>query len=969
MNTKLLTLLTVVLSICAFSLAASISADQLPSSRLVTAAPYQNSVFTGNVTILPDGQISTPGSATAPPISHNGIYYNFTGDMNGTLAIEKSGVIVNGMGHTLYNNSFSMGPLVNITGVSNIAVSDLSLTSNSTGGVMITDASHINLNMLNISGVGAGVAVMNNTHYVNVSNSIISLENKTTFNAFDIGMGVSMTNFPSPAKYSSDNSIYNDTLSIYHANFAAVFIQSNSTTFTDSSITEQAPAEVAIFDTANYTVVKGLNINTASNYAAYYVPFNVNTLYNNTFEDNSVILSVEGFPHSTGGAVYFDSTGTISHNNIAVNSNGFASAGITLAGTQANVVKNNISVFNGSASPETYGVQAEGNNTVVDGNNFNESGGNTYGIFSMNGNYMSFSSNNFNLSGTNVTAVKENSMNSNFTQIHNNVISLYGTETVYGISINGSSQSVGGNSVSVYSAFDFTGIFEHTNTSYVPQDLNVSGNTIKMKTAALAENETGVYLDSNQGFQSAVISNNYVLFNGNATKENGVYLLNASNTKFLNNSAAFPKAKATMGYSLYNISNSTITGNYLNGYESYAGGLYLAGGDNITGYDNYVTGFAGSFGMFGADNFTFYGNTFNDSLGAVYFSNTNNGTFYHNDIAYYDTPFSTSGSNYNIRLNLSYPIGGNYWGSLKTADNYSGTGQNVPGSDGINDTAYNVYTGYTDYYPLVKPWTNPQAVFKEIGIIPGETWSVTFNGVTKTSAGSQIVFDIVNGTYQNYSYVVHTKAGYKGGGESGTFSFIGSNSFSLNTTYLQMHTFKISETGLPSGSTWYLELNGTLHEVNSSSYSVTTTTITTFTYAAENTTSYYTSSGTGTSTVAGTNITVNVQYLHWAYITGNFTQAGVNVTINGKNIGSGNFSFNETAPAGTYHVIISGKGFVTKYENFTLSPGQTENISASLAPAKSPPSSPLGAGVYAAIGAVGVLIAITGAFYVMRRRR
>lgn len=959
----------IALSICAFSLAASFSADQSASDRLVSALPSQNNIFTGNVTILPDGQISTPGSVTAPPISHSGLDYNFTGDMNGTLTIEKSGVNVNGMGHTLYNNSFTMGPLVNITGVSNILVSDLSLTSNSTGGVLVTNASHINLNMLNISGIGAGVAVINNTQYVNVSNSIISLENKTSNNVFDIGMGVSFTNFPTPAKSSSDNSIYNDTLSIYHANFASVFIQSNSTTFTDSSITEQAPGQVVIFDTANYTVLKGLNINAASDYAAYYAPFNVNSLYNNTFEDNSVNLSVEGYPFVTAAAVSFGSTGNISHNNIAVNANGFTSAGISLLGTQANVVENNISVFNGSNSARTYGVQAEGNNTVVNGNNFNESGGNTYGIFSMMGNYESFSSNSFNLSGTNVTAVQENSMGSNFTQILNNVINLNGTDTVYGISINGTGQSVEGNSMSVYSAYNFTGISGITNSSFGPQDLNVSGNTIMMKTTALADNETGIYLDSNQSFQSAVISNNHVLFNGNATNENGIYLFNANHTKFLKNSAVYPKFNATSGYSLYSVNNSTIAGNYLNGYGSFAGGIFLAGGNNITGYSNYVTGFAGSFGLFGVGNSTFYGNTFNDSLGALYFSNTHNMTFYHNDITLFGSPLSVSSST-NVRLNFSYPIGGNYWGGIKIADNYSGPNQNVPGSDGINDSAVTLAAGYVDYYPLVKPWTNPKAVFNETGLLPGDSWSVTFNGVTKTSIGTQIVFSIANATYQNYSYVVHTRAGYKGGGESGTFAYNGSNGFSLSTTYLQKHTFNISETGLPPGTTWYLELNGTLHEVNASSYSVTTTTVTTFTYAAENTTSYYTTSGTGKATVVGTNTTVNVQYLHWAYITGNFTQAGVNVTIDGKNIGSGDFSFNETAPAGTYHVIISGKGYVTKYENFTLSAGQTENISASLVPVMNPsPSSPVGAGVYAAIGAVGAIIAIAGALFVIRRRR
>ena len=50
-----------------------------------------------------------------------------------------------------------------------------------------------------------------------------------------------------------------------------------------------------------------------------------------------------------------------------------------------------------------------------------------------------------------------------------------------------------------------------------------------------------------------------------------------------------------------------------------------------------------------------------------------------------------------------YPSGGNYWSDYAGVDDYSGPGQNLPGSDGIGDTPY-AFTGNQDNYPLMTPW-------------------------------------------------------------------------------------------------------------------------------------------------------------------------------------------------------------------------------------------------------------------------
>ena len=61
------------------------------------------------------------------------------------------------------------------------------------------------------------------------------------------------------------------------------------------------------------------------------------------------------------------------------------------------------------------------------------------------------------------------------------------------------------------------------------------------------------------------------------------------------------------------------------------------------------------------------------------------------------------GTNASNTWDNGYPSGGNYWSDYTGNDSFSGPNQDLPGSDGIGDTPYNI-TGYTpndqDRYPL-----------------------------------------------------------------------------------------------------------------------------------------------------------------------------------------------------------------------------------------------------------------------------
>ena len=52
--------------------------------------------------------------------------------------------------------------------------------------------------------------------------------------------------------------------------------------------------------------------------------------------------------------------------------------------------------------------------------------------------------------------------------------------------------------------------------------------------------------------------------------------------------------------------------------------------------------------------------------------------------------------------NSSYPVGGNYWSDYEGEDVYSGPDQDIPGSDGIGDTPYDIDETHKDNYPQME---------------------------------------------------------------------------------------------------------------------------------------------------------------------------------------------------------------------------------------------------------------------------
>jgi parallel beta-helix repeat protein len=119
-----------------------------------------------------------------------------------------------------------------------------------------------------------------------------------------------------------------------------------------------------------------------------------------------------------------------------------------------------------------------------------------------------------------------------------------------------------------------------------------------------------------------------------------------------------------------------------------------------------------------------HGNNVTGNLGyGVFLSNASDNLFYHNNFVNNTRQAWLFGFNSNS-WDFGYPSGGNFWSNHTMADEKSGAGQNLTGSDGICDAPFIIDSDNADFYPLMAPWNSqsPSAsasliLYVTIGII------------------------------------------------------------------------------------------------------------------------------------------------------------------------------------------------------------------------------------------------------------
>lgn len=98
--------------------------------------------------------------------------------------------------------------------------------------------------------------------------------------------------------------------------------------------------------------------------------------------------------------------------------------------------------------------------------------------------------------------------------------------------------------------------------------------------------------------------------------------------------------------------------------------------------------------------------------------------------------------------------------------------------------------------------------FQESGLPGGTLWSVTFKGTMSSTTGTALVYNTSNGTYP---YTITPVAGYTVGPRSGNVSVQGAPAFvsvTFTRTGIATYIVTFTESGLQSGTSWLVTLNG-----------------------------------------------------------------------------------------------------------------------------------------------------------------
>ena len=957
------------------------SAAPISQAKLPGLSPMAPVVFayTGNVTIEPNGTIkgSKPGTI---PIAMSGDAYTFHGQINGSLTILRSGAIVNGENFSIdpvYSSTLAAIALENAT---DVQIMDFNLSNGGPNfGVFLNNTSFDFLDHILVVNYYDGFEILNYTHNVNISNS------GALYSFVSLATGLDPTGHSNVLATTSSNiTIYNFTSNF---SFGGILIDTKYSKVIDSSVSHFFAG--GILSVANNTLFSGNRINVTNSGSGFSTDTSLSgiTFHNVSFKNN-VVWTNASSSTSTALISYQNMSGVISGNTIIANASGKQVSAIVLLNGADTVSNNKINITNAGQTSSLYstGVSFSGGTYLVTDNQVNISGQNATGIGYAN----ALVSTGVSTTGATVTGNILNLhvgggygilMNTTDSMISGNSVHMnttYGSITAIGL--NGFNDRIDGNNVafnvykvnprsatgignasglpgyfgnitidaniisfefpkvSLFDLNEFEGISFQSGSA---KNISITANTITEPIYFGLAGPPVISVIINSGIQ---ISDNLINGSGGIAALGNNSVVSFNNITFINPGIAFGGVNTV-------VSNALILDNTLN---CLLDGSYSIDGDlqnNATIEGNY-----------------FYGNLINIGLGG----GVSNTTIYHNDFFNLSAvPIETNSyilePNSNISLNAPYPVGGNYYAGFSSTDIYSGPLQNIKGADGIFDTNYTSKydPGNVDKYPLAKPWLRPQFTIHETGLINGAVWSATFNGETKTTESGSISFNIVNATYQTYSYSYSSVGGYIGSG-SGTYSFTGGNGTTYTASYTPIYKVNFTESGLPAGSAWQISINGTEHNLTGSCFEIAVANGTDISYAVHNTTYYYTTAIPGQFAVS-VNRTVNISFYHYSYLVGDLIPAGATLMVNGARVTVSNGHFNVTLAGGSYELVASDSGYLTAYKNVTLQPGQTYDINVSLNRAN---SSGFNTSLleYAGIGAVAVILVGAVAF-MMRRKK
>ncbi|MCW6168594.1 MAG: YncE family protein [Thermoplasmatales archaeon] len=280
---------------------------------------------------------------------------------------------------------------------------------------------------------------------------------------------------------------------------------------------------------------------------------------------------------------------------------------------------------------------------------------------------------------------------------------------------------------------------------------------------------------------------------------------------------------------------------------------------------------------------------------------------------------------------------------------------------------------------ITPPEKNYGVAFTETGLPSGYAWNLTFNGSVYTLDNTSYVFYVQNGSY-NYSA---SSEGYHG--ISGSVVVNGSN-ISVNLTFAPVdYSVSFSESGLPSGAEWLVNVTNTstgyvLHGRSNLSDMPFFLSNGSYTYTVATVNKDYTPSpSSGSFNVNGSNSSVPVVFKELTY-SDIFTETGLqpgvswSVTFDGITDSSTSSSITFIVPNGTYPYLIGSVAGYTQPSNGTVSVnGSTVIHSVTFTrltpiPEIHPKRSSVDTELYIIMGALIVAIIVLSIFIVRRKK-
>ena len=220
-------------------------------------------------------------------------------------------------------------------------------------------------------------------------------------------------------------------------------------------------------------------------------------------------------------------------------------------------------------------------------------------------------------------------------------------------------------------------------------------------------------------FHSAqnTIDNNYIANNIISDNQLGIMMVNSTHNSVDNNLIKNNTCAIVMFYSTYNsISNNLVEYNSqsilietrsnrtsltYNTITHSSTGIYFLNNscNNSVMHNNISDNHDGLYFETSHDNFVASNRIENNSGYGICLNSSYGSTLYYNNLI--NNSIQAMDECTNIWDN-GYPSGGNYWDNYTGVDNFHGPNQDVPGSDGIGDTPYNISGGDNqDNYPFM----------------------------------------------------------------------------------------------------------------------------------------------------------------------------------------------------------------------------------------------------------------------------